>query len=70
MTLVPKDLLDQDEFWALLFVVGVVLLNWPVLSIAAHGAPFRGIPDMLVYLTAVWLLIIFFAYLKDWRRSD
>jgi hypothetical protein len=70
MTLVPKDLLNQDEFWALLFVVGVVLLNWPVLSIAARGVPLLGIPDILVYLTVVWLLIIFFAYLREWGRSD
>jgi hypothetical protein len=70
MTLVPKDLLDQDELWVLLFVVGVVLLNWPVLSIAAHDASLRGIPGILVYLTGVWLLIIFFAYLREWGRSD
>jgi hypothetical protein len=70
MTLVPKELLDQDELWALLFVVGVVLLNWPVLSIAARGASLWGIPNILVYLTGVWLLIIFFAYLREWGRSD
>jgi uncharacterized membrane protein YhaH (DUF805 family) len=66
MTLVPKDLFGQDGFWALLFAVAVVLLNWPVLSIAADGSPLWGIPRILVYLIVVWLLIIFFAYLKEW----
>jgi hypothetical protein len=70
MNLVPKDLFNQDGFWALLFAVGVVLLNWPVLSIAADGPPLWGIPRILIYLTVVWLLIIFFAYLNDRGGSD
>jgi hypothetical protein len=69
MTLVPKDLLNQDGFWALLFAVGIVLLNWPILSIAVDRSPMWGMPRILVYLTAVWLLIILFAYLNDRGRS-
>jgi hypothetical protein len=66
MTLVPKDLFNQDGFWVLLAAVAVVLLNWPVLSIAAAGSRLWGIPSILIYLIVVWLLIIFFAYLKEW----
>jgi hypothetical protein len=69
MTLVPKDLLNQDGFWALLFAVGIVLLNWPVLSLAVDRSPMWGMPRILVYLTVVWLLIILFAYLNDRGRS-
>ena len=69
MTLVPKDLFNQDGFWALLFAIGVVLLNWPILSLAVDRSPLLGIPRILVYLTVVWLLIILFAYLNDRGRS-
>lgn len=69
MTLVPKDLLNQDGFWALLFAIGVVLLNWPILSLAVDRSPHLGIPRILVYLTVVWLLIILFAYFNDRGRS-
>jgi hypothetical protein len=69
MTLVPKDLLNQDGFWMLLFAAGVILLNWPILSLAVDRYPIGGMPRILAYLTAVWLLIILFAYLNDRGRS-
>jgi len=62
MALSAKDLLGQDEFWTFLFVLGVVLLNWPVLALAYSGSAIFGWPSVLVYITVVWLLIVVAAY--------
>ena len=69
MALFVKDLFWQKEFWAFLFIVGAVLLNWPVLTIVA-GKYISGVPATLVYVTAVWLLIIIISYLFDRGSSD
>jgi hypothetical protein len=64
MPLSFDDLLGQKEFWALLFVLGWLLLNWPLLSLAA-GHALAGVPAVLIYITAVWLAIILMLYLFD-----
>lgn len=64
MALYAKDLLWQKEFWALLFIVGAVLLNWPMLTLTV-GRNVLGMPAILVYVTVIWLLMIFVAYLFD-----
>ncbi len=69
MALFTKDLLWQNEFWAFLFIVGAVLLNWPMLTIVA-GKNILGVPAILVYVTAIWLLIILITYLFDRGSSD
>ncbi len=69
MALFTKDLLWQNEFWAFLFIVGAVLLNWPVLTVVA-GKNILGVPAILVYVTAIWLLIILIIYLFDRGYSD
>lgn len=69
MTLSREGLLDQPEFWILLFVLGTVLLNWPFLSLASPDDKVFGYPVRLVYLAVAWLLIISWAYLIDRRRS-
>ncbi len=70
MTLSRKDLMEQDEFWVLLFVLGSVLLNWPVLSLVARGDETPGSFSILVYIISVWLAIILFAYLFDRWTSN
>ena len=69
MALFAKDLLWQKEFWAFLFVMGAVLLNWPVLTIVAEKY-ILGVPATLVYVTVVWLLIVIVTYLFDRGSSD
>jgi hypothetical protein len=64
MPLSFHDLLGQKEFWALLFVSGWLLLNWPMLSMAS-GYVVAGVPAVLIYITAVWLAIILVLYLFD-----
>jgi hypothetical protein len=68
MALPFKDLLGQDEFWALVFIWGAILLNWPLLALA-QGFSWMGIPGILIYLTAVWLAIILLLYLSDRGHS-
>jgi hypothetical protein len=65
MALSPKDLFSQDEFWILLFFVGAVLFNWPVLSLAIGHMSAASIPTVLAYITAVWVLIIAILYWFD-----
>ena len=69
MPLSFDDLLGQKEFWALLFALGWVLLNWPMLSLAS-GHAVAGVPAVLIYITAVWLTIILMLYLFDLRTQE
>ena len=64
MTLSLRDLLSQNEFWALVFVLGWVMLNWPMLTLAAN-ATIMGVPAILAYICAVWLMIILALFVFD-----
>jgi TRAP-type C4-dicarboxylate transport system permease small subunit len=59
-----RDLLRQNEFWAFLFALGWVLLNWPLITVTANSAV-MGIPAILVYVALIWILIILALYLFD-----
>lgn len=65
MTISIKDLMEQDDFWILLFVLGIFLLNWPLLSLATGTSRIFGYPLILVYILVVWLIIILWAYLFE-----
>ena len=69
MELSIRDLLGQKEFWVFLFVLGWLLLNWPMLTLA-EGFALMGVPAILLYITMVWLAIILLLYLFDRRNSD
>ena len=69
MELSFRDLLGQKEFWAFLFVLGWLLLNWPMLTLA-DGFALMGVPAILLYITTVWLAIVLMLYLFDRRNSD
>jgi len=62
--------MEQDEFWVLLFLLGGVLLNWPILSLVAGGDGTAGSFTTLVYIAIVWLAIILFALLFDRWTSN
>lgn len=68
MSLSLKDILWQNEFWAFLFALGWVLLNWPMLTLSVRST-LLGVPGILVYVTAVWILVILMLCLFDRRRS-
>lgn len=64
-----NDLLSQKDFWVFLFILGWILLNWPLLSLA-DGLILFAIPAILIYVAAVWLMIILLLYLFDRRNAD
>ncbi len=70
MTTSRKDLMEQDEFWILLFILGSVLLNWPALSLVGGGDDPIGNTAVLVYIISVWLSIILFAFLFERWTSN
>jgi hypothetical protein len=69
MTKSMQDLLDQKEFWVFLFVLGWVLLNWPLIELA-DGYAILGMPAILVYVASVWLFLILALYLFDRGNYD
>ncbi len=64
-----RDLLDQKEFWAFLFALGWLLLNWPLIELA-EGSVVMGMPAILVYIASIWLILILALYLFDRGNSD
>lgn len=64
-----NDLIGQRDFWVFVFVLGGMLLNWPLLALA-DGSILLGMPAILVYVAAIWLLIIILLYLFDRGNSD
>jgi hypothetical protein len=64
MALSLQDLLGQKEFWIFLFVLGWVLLNWPLIELAS-GRVIIGTPAILVYVAIIWLFLILALYLFD-----
>lgn len=63
-----SDLLCQRDFWIFLFILGWMMLNWPLLSLA-EGLVLLGIPAILIYVAAIWLMIILLLYLFDRGNS-
>jgi len=57
--------MEQRDLWILLFILGSVLLNWPMLSLFKEEDGAFGHHSTLVYITAVWLMIILSGYLFD-----
>lgn len=64
-----KDLLNQKDFWIFLFVLGWLLLNWPLLALA-DGRMVLGMPAILIYITAIWIIFILLMYLFDRGNSE
>ena len=63
------ELLSQKDFWILLFFLGWVLLNWPLLSLT-NDIILLDMPAILIYVSAVWLILILLMYLFDRGSSD
>ena len=41
-----------------LFLLGVILFNYPILSLFSHPVMFLGFPLLYFYLFAVWIVFI------------
>jgi hypothetical protein len=55
-------LLRQTELHVLLFVLGFVSLNWPILNIFQGKRP----EDVFIYLFVIWGVFIFVLLLVNW----
>ncbi len=55
---------------AALFLLGFLLLNYPLLSLFASPGQVWGIPMLYVYVFAVWALLIGLMALVVERRDD
>jgi len=57
----------RGRLWALLGVLIFLLLNFPLMQIFNHDALWGGIPSLVLYLHAVWLVAIVGLYLLGSR---
>ena len=53
-----------------LFLLGLLLLNYPIFSLFAGDAQLVGVPVVYVYVFFVWALLIALMALVVERRSD
>ena len=53
-----------------IFLLGVLLFNYPILSLFNLAEMLAGIPVLFLYLFAAWALIIVLAAVAIERRSD
>lgn len=61
----------NQERLIVLFLLGVILLNYPLLHLFGAGSVWLGIPVLYLYLFICWLLfIVLLALLMETRRSS
>ena len=53
-----------------LFLLGCVLLNYPIISLFNLEIPIFGLPLLLVYIFGIWCLLIVFTALATRFRSN
>jgi hypothetical protein len=58
------------EKLALLFVLGALLLNYPILAIFNRGTTLGGIPVLYIYLFVIWTVGIAAVFVLVHRRRD
>lgn len=68
-TIVQRSLLSGQRLVAV-FLVGLVLFNYPMVSLFDRAASLFGLPLLVVYLFSVWLgLILLMAWVIE-RQSE
>jgi hypothetical protein len=58
------------ELLAACFVLFTALLVWPLLSIPNHPGLLVGLPPLVLYLFAVWLVIVGVLAWAAWRGTE
>ena len=53
----------EKEWWIILFVVGIIILNYPLISIFNRISYLFGYPIFFLYLNIGWLISILILYL-------
>jgi hypothetical protein len=60
----------KRKFWALLGILIFLLLNFPLLQICNRDTLLGGIPVLVLYLHAVWILAIVGLYALGRRLTS
>jgi len=60
----------RRKFWALLGILIFLLLNYPFLQIFNHDSLWAGIPVLVLYLHAGWILAIVGLYVLGRRLTS
>ncbi|MCX7769637.1 MAG: hypothetical protein N2202_00985 [Proteobacteria bacterium] len=55
--------LKEKELWLILFVLGVIILNYPLITIFNQLIFIAGYPLFFIYLNLGWIISIFVIYL-------
>lgn len=55
--------LQLRESWIIFFILGIIMMTFPFLSIFNRAVLLFGVPLMFFYLTAGWAVSIFVIYL-------
>ncbi|MCX7991840.1 MAG: hypothetical protein N2999_07400 [Proteobacteria bacterium] len=55
--------IKEKDWWIILVVVGVVVLNYPFMSIFNGLIYIAGLPLFFIYLYLGWIISIFIIYL-------
>jgi len=62
---------DRGKRLIAVFLLGLVLLNFPLLAVAEAGEALLGLPPLLAYLFGVWggLIVLLALIVEGGRRS-
>lgn len=55
--------MKEKDWWLILLVVGIVILNYPLISIFDRDIDIFGFPLFFIYLYVGWIISIFVIYL-------
>ena len=55
--------LRLKESWVIFFILGIIMMNYPFISIFNKPVTFLGIPLLYLYLQIGWAVSIFVVYL-------
>lgn len=55
--------LNLKETWVILFILGIIMMNYPIIHIFDTPSRIFGMPALFIYLIIGWLISIGFIYL-------
>jgi hypothetical protein len=58
----------KETRWAV-FMIGIILINYPILSIFNRSEIVLGVPLTYFYLFLLWLLMIIFTYIMTIKQK-
>ncbi len=58
----------RETRWAI-FIIGIILINYPILSSINRSDIVFGVPVTYFYLFLLWLLMIIFTYIMTLKQK-